>query len=384
MSTQQGPQNAPEWLRAAIDQNAFDHEQAQLARTWTLLGLTTDVAHDGDWFRSTLGGRSVFVQRFGDSLRGFENVCAHRFAPLRVKNKGNGPIRCRYHHWQYNKDGLAVGIPKCREQFGVTPRELGARLTPIEIATCGGFVFGRFSDAHHNETLREFLGDDVFDIVQGMWSLKAAPRYIETPIAANWRLVYHVTLDDYHIVAVHPATFGKHGYLPTKDVAYHRLGYHSAYFHGGGGDILKMADDIRRGDYHPTNYRIFQIFPNVLTLHIAAARNWYVLVQQYVPIAPDRCVSRCWYAPAPFPATDASRLDGLLRRLATPFVPYVLPHYIRKIFSEDNTICEQVQTVARQVRGRPIFGGHEERIGWFEDAYAEVVGPDAAVANQNR
>jgi phenylpropionate dioxygenase-like ring-hydroxylating dioxygenase large terminal subunit len=58
------------------DPAAFAHEQAQLARVWTLLGLTADVSNDGDWFRATLGGRSVFVQRFGDTLRGFENRCA--------------------------------------------------------------------------------------------------------------------------------------------------------------------------------------------------------------------------------------------------------------------------------------------------------------------
>src|SRR6476646_3966137 len=98
----------PGWARALADPAAFTREQGQLGQIWTLLGLTTDVPNDGDWIRGTLGGRSVFVQRFGDTLRGFENRCAHRFYPLRIKDKGSGPIRCGFHHWQYDKEGRAV------------------------------------------------------------------------------------------------------------------------------------------------------------------------------------------------------------------------------------------------------------------------------------
>lgn len=129
--------NYPAWARSLIDPASFEHEQTRLGQIWTLLGVATDVANDGDWFRTVLGGRSIFVQRFGEDLRGFENVCAHRFYPLRTKDKGNGLIRCGFHHWQYSKDGLAVGIPKCQELYGVSPRELDARLKPVEIATYG-------------------------------------------------------------------------------------------------------------------------------------------------------------------------------------------------------------------------------------------------------
>ena len=119
----------PGWAAALKDPKAL---RARAETLWAMSGpcsaSPTTSPNDGDWFRATLGGRSVFVQRFGDELRGFENVCVHRFFPLRTADKGNGVIRCGFHHWQYNKDGVAVGIPKCKELFGVTPRELGARL----------------------------------------------------------------------------------------------------------------------------------------------------------------------------------------------------------------------------------------------------------------
>jgi phenylpropionate dioxygenase-like ring-hydroxylating dioxygenase large terminal subunit len=371
-------QTQPDWAVALSDPASFSREQTRLGFLWTLLGLITDIPNNGDWFRGTLGGRSVFVQRFDDSLVGFENVCAHRFFPLRTKDRGNGPIRCGFHHWQYNKEGVAVGIPKCVEMFGVTPRELNAKLTPVEIATCGILIFGRFAGARDTETLEQSFGES-FSILQAMWSIKHAPYQIKAKIRANWKLLYHITLDDYHVVAVHPGTFGKEGYLPNDRVRYFHMGRHSAYFYGADGhELSKMADECRRGDYRPENYRIFQIFPNLLTVHFQAALNWYVLIQQYIPVAFDHTLSRSWFFQAPFPSVDRTWVHGLLRRLVAPFVRYVLPFYIQKIGNEDNRVCEQIQSVAHQIKKFPILGRHEERIAWFEEVFSTVMSGELA------
>lgn len=363
----------PRWAATFTDPEAFKAEQTRLGHAWTLLCLTSDVARDGDWLRATLGGRSVFVQRFGESLRAFENVCLHRFYPLRTEDKGNGPIRCGFHHWQYNEDGAAVGIPKCKDMFGVTPRELDARLTPVELATCGALVFGRFTPEGDAETLEAWLGD-AFPILEAMCSPRRPPKYVETPIAANWKLVYHITLDDYHLVAVHPSTFGKDGYLPAEGPVYYRLGRHSAYFYDGkDDDVQRMGEACRRGEYSPREYRILQLFPNLLALHVDAAGTWYVILQQYVPVAHDRALSRAWFFPAPFPPRAEGWKRGLMRFIAGPFVPFVLPFFIRRIFGEDNSVCEEIQTVAHQIAAFPILGRHETRIRWFEETYADFM-----------
>ena len=39
------------WARPLIDLTAFEHEQTRLGQISTLLGVVTDVANDGDWFR---------------------------------------------------------------------------------------------------------------------------------------------------------------------------------------------------------------------------------------------------------------------------------------------------------------------------------------------
>jgi len=183
------------WARALVDDREFKHEQSRLGHFWTVLGITHDVKNDGDWIRATLGGRSVFVQRFGDTIRGFENRCAHRSFPLRTEDKGNGPVVCGFHHWRYDKDGRAVGIPMCPEMFGVTPRELDAKLNPVEIATCGSLIFGRFPDDGATGSLEEFLGEG-FPILDAMCTIAGPPNRHKCVVKANWKLSIQITLDD--------------------------------------------------------------------------------------------------------------------------------------------------------------------------------------------
>ncbi len=365
------------WARKLTDPALFTREQARLGTAWTLLGLTTDVGSDGDWIRATLGGRSVFVQRFGDTLHAFENVCAHRFYPLRTEDRGNGPVRCGFHHWQYNKEGVATGIPKCAEMFGVTPRELNARLAPVQIATCGALIFGRFPGEGSAQSLEEYLGAG-YPILKAMTSVNRVPKPMRLPLAANWKLGYHIALDDYHLVAVHPDTFGKGGYLGSEMVSYYRFGPHSAYFYGGGADALEeMAAACTDGTYRPSGFRTFQFFPNLLALHLDAARTSYVLIQQLVPVAVDRTEMRTWCFAAPFPANDRGPIERILRRLAAPWVRIGMRIYMRKIGREDNAVCERLQTVAAQARGLPRLARHEERIGWFEESYDAWLGAGA-------
>jgi phenylpropionate dioxygenase-like ring-hydroxylating dioxygenase large terminal subunit len=371
----------PGWADAIKDPEAHKREQKALGHVWTLLGIRHDLARDGDWFRTMLGGRSVFVQRFGDEIRAFENICAHRFYPLRTEERGNGVIRCGFHHWQYNKDGLAVGIPKCKEYFGVTPRELNARLRQVEVATCGMLIFGRFPGPDATDSLRQYLGDG-YDILERLCPEDARkPGHFSTTIKANWKLNFHVSLDDYHIVAVHGDTFGKRGYLANEQVRYYRFGWHSAYFYGTGDTALAdMAEGCRNGNYETEDYRIFQFFPNLLVAHLETAHSTYVLVQCYTPVAHDENVLRAWMFPCTLPHKKISRRNELIAKLAKPFLPIAVPLYSKKINGEDNRICEQIQKYADQIDRWPILGSHEERITWFEEIYNQALGrPPLAV-----
>ncbi len=368
----------PGWQQAAIDQNAFEREQARLAHVWTFLGLVRDVAKDGDWFRASLATRSVFVQRFGDELKGFENVCAHRGHPLRTVERGNGPVVCAFHHWRYDKEGRALGIPKSEEMFGKIPRDLDARIAPLEIATCGDLIFGRFPAAEATQTLEAFLGES-FPIVTAMSRAKEPPQRIVREVKANWRLCYHASVEEYHLAAVHPSTLGKIGYLVRENIGYFRIGAHSAYFTTNAPDAVeKMAQACRDGTWHSVNYRIFHLFPNLAISHFHAdAAYWYILILQYVPVAHDCSTMRAWVYPAPFPAPHAW-YERWLRPFTDPIRKVMVRYYTNRVLTEDNVTCAHQQSVIAQMRRPPILGALEERIRWFEEAYTKAVdGPES-------
>jgi phenylpropionate dioxygenase-like ring-hydroxylating dioxygenase large terminal subunit len=377
------------WPLTLTDEAAFQHEQTRLSRVWTLLGHISDLARDGDWFRTTLGTRSLFVQRFGDELRGFENRCAHRSFPLRTADKGNGPILCGFHHWRYDGTGRAVAIPECRQLFGMTPEEMGVRLNPVQVATCGGLVFGRFQSPGDDQTLEDYLGD-AFPIFAAMF-LPKRPRFLTGSVKANWRLCFQIAVEDYHVVAVHKGVFGKAGYLKRENIGYFRWGLHSAFFTTPEAEALaKMAAECRTGTWRSENYRVFHIFPNLTVSHYRAdGQHWYVMAMQYVPVATDRTLMRAWYCHAPFPPRRPHPwYEPLVRPFVDPVRSVVVRHYASKVLSQDTGVCERLQTIAPQISPAPIFGGLEQRIGWLDDSYRAVVrgadGREAGAADRSR
>jgi phenylpropionate dioxygenase-like ring-hydroxylating dioxygenase large terminal subunit len=365
---------SPDWARSLTDPQLFREEQRTLAHVWTFLGLADDVARDGDWMRASIATRSVFVQRFGEELRGFENLCVHRFYPLRNADRGNGPVICGFHGWQYGRDGQAVGIPRCKDVYGKPPHEMGARLNRIELATCGPLIFGRFPSPAATQSLEEYLGE-ALPILAAMTRMKSRPRYTRREIRANWKLNLHITLDDYHSPMVHPSTFGRVGYLDPSDCRYIRLGAHSAFLltkDEDGPEKLKKA--CRDGDYRSTDYFILQILPDLVVSHVDADTPfWFCNIQQFSALAPDRTAFRSWSYPAPF-ASDMSWFTRTTRPLTDPWRRHIYYHYYKRVLREDMTICERIQKSAHQIESSPMLGALEERIGWFENDIRTLAG----------
>ena len=352
------------------DESAFKVEQAKLAGVWTLLGLTADLAKDDDWFRATLGGRSVFVQRCGEEIVGFENVCPHRFFPLRTAERGNGPIVCGFHHWHYDRHGHVVGIPICKEVLGRTPREVPARLAPVEIATCGSLVFGRFAAAGRGESLEDFLGP-AWPILAAIATLPPAVHAFGRAVEANWRLMMSITLDDYHGVAVHHVP----AYGRNSDFQYWRFGLHSAHAGGQRDTLHTMAQECRAdpGRHRPGGYRIFNIFPNLAVSLFEARPYWYANVQQFVPVSAGRSRWRGWFFRTIFPAVERNAGDRLARLVPDLVRARIVRHYLERTAGEDHDACERLQEVAAQAGRQPILGAQETRVGWFHEAYDRMV-----------
>lgn len=366
----------PDWSHAIGDATAFRREQQVLAHTWTFLGLARDVRKDGDWFRASLATREVFVQRFGNDLRGFENICPHRSYPLRQEDRGHGSIICGFHHWQFNRDGLAIGIPHCRQLYGKLPHELGARLAPIEVATCGALIFGRFPSEHRKESLQDFLAEG-YPILGALSRMTETPQTIVETIDANWKLCVHITLDDYHIPAIHSATINSSGGLhDPREITYRRFGAHSCFLLTS--DIRafdRMVAGCRDGSYGASHYSIFQIFPNlVVSLSCSDGDNWYCCLQQFIPQAHDRSSLRAFVYPSPLTAFR-SRRARVTRLLTDPIRARLVVRGFRRISREDRDACERLQE-SHRIGAVPRLGGLERRIAWFEKTYRDAMNAD--------
>ena len=367
-------EQALSWPRTLVDPQAFQEEQRRLAHVWTFLGFTHDVATDGDWLRASIATRSVFVQRFGEELRGFENICAHRSFPLRHEAKGRGPIICGFHHWQYNREGRVVGIPICNMVYGKPPHELGARLNRIDVEVCGAMIFGRFPSKPENPSLEQYLGD-AFPILAAMAPTQRRLLQVRRPIRSNWRLNMHITLDDYHGPSVHPTTLGRDGYIPSMSMRrYFRLGANSAYLFSDDPDCFqKLLDGCRKGTYRSEHFFVFQILPDLVVAHVDADRPfWFCNVMQYSPVAHDRTLFRSWSYPASF-AADFSRLARATRPVTDVFRRQIYLHYFKRVVNEDIAVCERLQEVAHQIDKLPLYGAQEERIVWFEESVSELL-----------
>jgi phenylpropionate dioxygenase-like ring-hydroxylating dioxygenase large terminal subunit len=315
-----------------------------------------------------LGGRWVFVQRFGRDIRGFENVCPHRSYPLRTADKGNGPVVCGFHHWHYDRRGHVVGIPICKEMFGTAPRNMPARLRSIEIALCGSLVFGRFSCGEPAESLEQFLGDG-FALLASISTLPPTVHPFGRTVEANWRLMMNITLDDYHIVAVH----NRPRHQANADLQYHRFGLHSALVMGIGKHTLQsMAADREADRYRSMHYKIFNIFPNLAVSLFRTHPYWYANIQQFVPVSAGRSKWRGWFYPTIFPVPETA-LERRLRRYTEPIRARIVRRHIEKIAHEDHAVCERLQEVAHQAEP-PILGAQEVRVGWFQEAYEQTMG----------
>lgn len=353
---------------------AFREEQEKLGNVWNFIGYESDIPNVNDWFRTTLGARSIFVQRFKQGIRGFENVCAHRFHPIRIDDRGSGPVVCGFHHWRYDADGLAVGIPKCEHVYGKSPREMDARLLPVEVAVCGGLIFARLGGG---PSLEEWLGPG-FGILEHLMANLSAGHEIDLAVRSHWKPLMAVSLDDYHSVAVHPGTFGKDGYLDNEQTIYYRFGAHSAFFYKDDADALEtMARDCREQNFTPDRYRIFQFFPTLLVATIHARKivgddYWYLLIQHLKPQEHDRTNATTRFFPMPF-VRPAGFLRRIVRCLVQPFVNIGFRYVARQIHVEDNRICENIQSTCTQISANPILSRQEQRIEWFEEEYSRYV-----------
>ncbi len=141
-----------------ISREFFDLEMEKLwPRVWQVACREEEVPNPGDFLEYTIGDQSILVVRTNPTtIKAYFNTCRHRGTRLAsgVGNFATGEIRCRYHAWRWQLDGVIKEVVD-REDFPETMTDDDVRLGEVQCGRWGGFVFINMDPAA--PSLEEYL-----------------------------------------------------------------------------------------------------------------------------------------------------------------------------------------------------------------------------------
>ncbi len=350
------------------------------ANQWIFVGLLSELqglSHRG----VRVGARELLVQCDKQGRpRAYLNACVHRHAQVCGPGLHQGAVRCPYHGWVYDREGVPVGIPQPQAFADVLAQPGAHRLQEFPCETAGQFVFVRQSGS--GPTLSDYLGVQyafLAEISQGLGSVQDEFRQ---EVSANWKVVIENALEGYHVPAVHNQTFMQidgmqRGYEAPQDFIDQPL--HSHMNHPA--DPQWLASFKRRVEPHlgqwvtrNAHYTHHHIFPN---LTVTSFMGYSFHVQVFEPTAVDR-------------TTVHSRTLGVLFDGQSPTGGKMIERiyadghaFTHKVFAEDGGICAKVHAGLKQSERLAVLGdGIEARVAHFHQAYVQALAASSPLASQ--
>ncbi len=381
------------------DPATFTAERERIfLRSWLFAGTTLDLPNHEDFRRIDVCGISVVLQNFRGEIKAFNNVCTHRFARIHAEPSGNRPLKCPYHGWIYNAEGLPYAIPHKPLISEITPATLcDYRLSRWHVRTVGPLLF--IKKEHPGET----LGADDFDTQLSDYALPLAQlasacgelvEHTDYVVAANWKLVVENTLEGYHVDCVHPNTIAKLGMsgltkatngtpandgAPPKGSFFDFAGRNSAVFSPLNPEVSARMDRTYKflagRPQRLDGYRHYYFFPNFV---IASTRGESFSIQRVLPID-EKTTQLSSFLFATNGLGELTKMEAALKKQFYQSAA----DFVREIFAEDAAICEEVQRGVGIAHTAGVLSDEEERICAFHTAYRSALGacaPDSVPA----
>jgi phenylpropionate dioxygenase-like ring-hydroxylating dioxygenase large terminal subunit len=353
--------------RQYCDPNHHNAEVAGLfSNVWLFIGLRLELeglSHQG----IRVGDTNVLLQCDAQGQpRAYLNVCSHRHAQLCEVGKHTGAVRCPYHGWVYDREGVPVGIPQKQAFLQVVADPRSFRLTEFACEAAGQFIFVRLSST--GPSLTDYLGNQFDFLVrasQGMISVKDEFR---KDVAANWKVMIENSLEGYHVPNVHSKTFMQIDGMGREETApqfYLQDPLHSHLEHEADADWVKrfyrMGAKIGQWPWRFEHYTHHFVFPN---LTVTSFMGYSFHVQRFEPTSGGL-------------TTVHSRTVGVEFSHATPAGARMMEHiyadghaFTSKVFDEDAGICRKVQAgLENATRLAVLAKGLEDRVRHFQNAY---------------
>lgn len=337
------------------------------AGSWQLGGFARDLQKDGDYVTAAAAGRNVVIQRFGTALKAFTNVCSHRHSLIRTDPKGNGPLRCGYHGWQYDENGIPAVIPHKPRFDNMTPtRRAELCLEGWEVEACGEFIFIRLRST--GSRLADDLGP-AYEIIRQIGESLGDLLYMGSDlIEANWKIVVENSLEAYHVEFLHADTFAALGLRQTDINTTSRNTIWSAAWND---KHTTRMEGLNRSLYASRpfaceGYKHVLLFPNIM---VATSFGTSFAVHTVTPVAPDRSEYRSFFFSTKLQA-ELPPVKVSMKKL----VEQELVRFNRKVFGEDLKTLGEVQRGVQHARKGGELSDEEARIASFHGEYMRILG----------
>ncbi|PPC81864.1 MAG: (2Fe-2S)-binding protein [Methylotenera sp.] len=338
---------------------------------WNFVGLKLELAN-GKHLGVLVAGTEVIIQLDKNgNPRAYRNVCSHRHAKLCEHGSHDGPVRCPYHSWLYNEDGVPVGIPQPQAFPDVVANPEAYKLEEFSCESAGQFIFVRLSK--EGSSLKVYLNGEYDFLCKASQGMSHIHHEFRSDVDANWKVVIENSLEGYHVPAVHNKTFMKvdgmqRGYDAPVDHLEHPL--HSSITHPAEPGWLasfekRTAPKLGVWDWYFPHYTHHLIFPN---LTITSFLGYSYHIQRFEPTAAGL-------------TTVHSRAVGMRFEQQSPLGEKTIVQiyadskaFTDSVFAEDGTVCKTVQQGLNSAVNPAVIGlGIESRVAHFHQAYTSMI-----------
>lgn len=369
-----------------LEDDVFEDECRNIFYTsWIAVGFSNQLVNQNDYFLTHIGNKEIIVQKFKDRISAFTNVCSHRHSAIHLSETGCRPLQCPYHGWAYNDQGVPKGIPLGKSCFGAVDQEKH-RLQPWRVEVCGHLIF--LAGLGCKVTLAEWLGGDFERVRRYTEGMEKKILHYRKDIASNWKFLIQNSQEIYHIVDVHPKTFGKGGsYRDVESAMFFDEsldGVHQRYSVYYDNPIKSSRNVIRSNldaisqslDFvdhrgHDSVVDFLLIFPfTALSFHKKLGVSFW----RYLPVSSG--LSRMdlqVFLP------DLSHQPRYRRWLARLLAPHVAK-FMQTVCDEDSVVCEAAQrgvANADDISNSPL-GRNEHLVHRFQKTYLSKLYPDTS------
>lgn len=351
----------------------FEREQQDLfGRTWVFACMAFELAPRSHKV-VLIGKTEVILQRDDNAKpRAFLNSCSHRHSQLSPPGLHAGRIRCPYHGWTYDPNGIPIGMRQKAAFPAVADNPGTFALQEYRCESAGQFVFVCLGNS--GPSLREYLGSQFGFLSRASTGMSVELDAFSSEIRANWKVVIENALEGYHVPNVHASTFMQVDGMDSSEAApkfYFEDTLHSHLEHDADSVWLKRFQKLEKNigawPWRFECYRHHHVFPN---LTVTSFMGYSFHIQVFTPTGPEATVVHSITAGVTFAGGNlvGEKLMGQIHADGHAFT--------RRVFAEDQAICEKVQRGLGQTDRMAMLGdGIEDRVRHFQLAYQHSIMP---------